>query len=151
MRKRYTLYLPGVLTGGASEETLTFNYDLRTLIPVQYREKHFLLTSEFHTNDYGNTPHSGIAVSFDMPQTYNQSFPSQQYVLLGVAIPFTSSNDNGVDATFCYSYVESCSNQKMINYPEIFPIKIKVESVNAENLPAGEEFSLTLVFEEMDD
>ncbi len=149
MRKRYTLYLEAGLTGGSISETLTFNYDLRTLIPVQYREKHFLLTSEFHTNDYGNTAHSGIAVSMDMPKTYNQSFPNQQYVLLGVAIPFTSSNDNGNDATFCYSYVESGSNQKMINYPEIYPIKIKVESVNGQNLPAGEEINLTLVFEEL--
>lgn len=151
MKKRYTLYLSSAITGGATNELLTFNYDLRTLIPVDLREKHFLLSSEFHTNDYGNTPHSGIAVSINLPQSYNKSFPSQPYVLIGIGTPLTSSANNGVDTTFSYAYVESCANVKMINYPEVFPIKIFLESVNAQNLPANEEINLTLVFEECED
>lgn len=146
MRRVYTLYLQKILVGGAPSELLTFAYDLRRLVPVSSRGKHFFLKSEVHSSDFGNISHAGLAVSIDLPHSYNKSFPQQQYLMIGVAEPRVCDYMN---AALCYSYSESSCKRRMIEYPEIDTIRILVESVNANNLQVNGELNITLIFEEM--
>lgn len=146
MRKRYSIFLEGTLAGGARSETLTFAFDLRTLIPESCRGKHLMVYSSFDTDDCGTTTRAGLRISVNLPQTYNKSFPAIPSVVLGIAEPvFDDTNQTNMK----YMYNENSCFIKMIEYPDVFPIQVQVYSIENQNLPA-ESVRLNLTFEELE-
>jgi hypothetical protein len=139
---RYTLFLSGTLQKVASQ-TITFQYDLRTLIPVSCRGKKFIITSSFDTTNIGGTDHSGLIVSCNLPQTYNKSYSSSYNFVLGVAQPvFCQSN------SFKYNYQETEYLGKMIDYPDTDSISVTIVSASATAIAEDAYFFLYLTFEE---
>lgn len=143
--KRYSVFLEGTLVGGDRTEIITFDFDLRTLIPESCRGKHFMVYSSFDTDNFGTDTRAGLRISLNFPQAYNKSFPSLGFVVLGIAEPVF---DNTTQTDMKYMFNENSCFVKMIEYPDVYPLQVQVYSIENINLPV-ESVRLNLTFEEL--
>lgn len=144
--KRYSVFLEATLVGGDRREILTFNFDLRTLIPESCRGKHLMVYSSFDTDNFGTDTRAGLRISVNLPQAYNKSFPSLGFVVLGIADPVFN---NTTQTDMKYMYNENSCFVKMIEYPDVYPIEVEVYSTGDQNLPNNENVRLNLTFQEL--
>ena len=152
MRKRYSVFLSGVTTEDAQEQTITFNFDLRTLIPASERQKKFFLYSAFNTGVIGDANSiPAIEVGINLPQGFNKTFPVRQYLPIGVAIPTLTLTDNVPTQFYVCTYNEGSCLVKMIEYPEIYQIDVNIQNTNGDDIPDNCQIRLNLTFEECEE
>lgn len=155
--RRYSVFLTGQLSLTANN-SIKFNFDLRTLIPIQLETKKFLLYSSFDTNLLGTTGHGGLRVSVNFSQGFNKNFQNGNItgnltppngICLGVAYPIAMVQ--GANTQFKYEYQQNECNVVMIDYPDAYPLEVQVSSNSNQAVANVGPFRLNLTFEELED
>lgn len=159
MKKRYSVFLRSITPSNPAAQSyaININFDIRTLIPSSERGKKFHIYSAFHTGSFNENPNdiSAIEVGINLPQGFNKTFPSQQFMPIGVATAITfkalGDEEEEEDAQFMFMYPESACLVKMVDFPNIHPLQIQLRSTDIHNIPNNLNFCLNLTFEECED
>lgn len=142
--ERYNLYLTGVVTA-ATATNITFDYDLKQLLPLNLRNKRFLLKSSFSTlKDWGASEYVAIQVSTNLTSTmYAKETTYTGYTRLGIgrATLFDIANNK-----YGYSFTESECFPVMLDYPDQDTFIIRIENSTAVFV-ANDTWALNLSFE----
>lgn len=153
-KPRYNLYLTGTTTGGATNNTYTFNVDLKTLLPFSERKRQFMVYSSFDVvEDFGTTAIGGLQVYSDIfskryKKDYTIDATLSKYILMGVATPRLCYSTTD----YTYSYKQNQCNPFVFEYPDsnyspIITIYLKTNSAN--NIIADNDWILCMSFEEI--
>jgi hypothetical protein len=146
---RYTLTIQdSTPTPASSNFVMTYDVDIRKLIPTELRNSRFLVKSSFHTGTLGDYVHGNLGVSIGgLPSAYNKTIPEVAYTRLGIARPFLCSHEDASNGQFSYSFSENECLPIVIDYPEISRVVLAVASPGAEDIIEGCPFTLSLSFE----
>lgn len=125
---RYNLYLTGETTGGATTDEATISYDLKQVLPLNLKDKKFILYSSFSSlNSWGTDQYGPIEIEVNLgTNAYTRSNYPSTYTTVGVASP-TQIQYDGTQYDYMYSFNESSCFPTMIDYPtNQYNIKVRL-------------------------
>jgi hypothetical protein len=129
---------------------IPFECDIRRLIPVDKRNKKFLMKTSFYTGSMEDKNIGCIAVSVTgFPTSGNKNYPETNLLRVGTATPKICQMDFGDNADFIYVYSESDCVPMVVDYPEIYRFDITLSTLSADDILANIAFDMTFSFEEI--
>ena len=145
-KERYNLFLTGTTTtSSAKNETFSWSFDLKQLIPLDLRDKKFLLRTSFYfTEQVGTTNYATFQIGLNLPcSVYSRAVTPVTHTTVGFARANFSYNTN----SFTYYYNERDCIVHTIDYPYLWEtITLQLSNVTP-NLASGLDFVCNLSFE----